>query len=140
MNDFEQGIEAANAEFYKAIEAGSIERMDEVWANEEWVRCVHPGWEMISSWKRVRESWLRIFEAGQKMRISPSEIVITLFSEIGLINCTENITVFGEDQFESLQATATNLFIRRGESWLLVHHHASPVPALVPDQSSDVIQ
>jgi len=52
----------------------------------------------------------------------------------------ENIAVFGDDSFDSVQALATNLFIRRESGWFLVHHHASPTTAIVPDQTSDVIQ
>jgi hypothetical protein len=60
--------------------------------------------------------------------------------EVALLTCTENITVFAEDSFDTVQALATNVFILSGGRWLMVHHHASPVPAIVPDQSSDVIQ
>src|SRR5262245_15201104 len=108
-----QGIEEANSEFYRAIEAGSIERMEDVWAHEGWVRCVHPGWDLIKGWDRVRESWLRIFEGGQKMRISASDVSTTISGDFGWASCTENITVFSEDSFESVQAVATNLFFRR---------------------------
>jgi hypothetical protein len=133
-------IEEANAEFYRAIESSSIERMEQVWAHEDWVRCVHPGWDLISGWNHVRESWIRIFEGGQKMRISPSEVMIGHLGELAWVTCNENITVFAEDSFDSVQAVATNLYMRAGDSWRMVHHHASPVPAIVPDQSSDIIQ
>jgi hypothetical protein len=60
--------------------------------------------------------------------------------ELAWVTCNENITVFAEDSFDSVQAVATNLYMRAGDSWRMVHHHASPVPAIVPDQSSDIIQ
>ena len=138
--DDKESIEATNGEFYLAIEAGSIERMDEVWAHEDWIGCVHPGWNLICGWDGVRDSWVRIFEGGQKMRISPSEVVTSIVGDLAWVTCVENITVFGEESFDSVQALATNLFIRRASGWLLVHHHASPTTAIVPDQSSDVIQ
>ena len=135
-----ESIEGTNIEFYLAVEAGSIERMDDVWAHEEWVGCIHPGWNPICGWQGVRESWRRIFEGGQRMRISPSEVVASLVGEFAWVVCVENITVFGDESFDSVQALATNIFIRRPSGWLLVHHHASPSTAIVPDQSSDVIQ
>jgi len=67
-------VEQANAAFYRALESGVLERMEEVWAHDDWVRCVHPGWEMIVGWPRVRESWEMIFEGGQRMRASPSDV------------------------------------------------------------------
>jgi ketosteroid isomerase-like protein len=133
-------VTAANSEFYHAIDSMAIERMDEVWAHEAWVACVHPGWDLLEGWERVRESWLRIFEGGQKMRISPSNVQVRVQGEVALLTCTENITVFAEDSFDTVQALATNVFLLSGGRWLMVHHHASPVPAIVPDQSSDVIQ
>jgi hypothetical protein len=54
--------------------------------------------------------------------------------------CTENITIFNDSSFDSAQAVATNLFIRREGRWLMVHHHASPIPVIIPDDSSDIIQ
>lgn len=133
-------VEQANAAFYRALESGMIERMDEVWAHEDWVRCVHPGWDMLTGWGRVHESWMMIFEGGQKMRASPSEVWVSISSDFAWVTCTENITVFNEASFDSAQAAATNLFVRRGGRWLMVHHHASPIPLIVPDTASDIIQ
>jgi ketosteroid isomerase-like protein len=136
----QESVEAANAEFYHAIEAGSIERMDEVWADSESVRCVHPGWDLITGSKQVRESWVRIFDGGQKMRISPSEVVVVkVVGEFAWVTCTENISVFSDDSFDTVQAVATNIFMLEGTRWLMVHHHASPAPSVVPDQSSDSV-
>ena len=136
----ELSIEEANAAFYRAIESLEIERMAEVWAHESWVKCVHPGWEMISGWRRVRDSWSRIFEEGQRMRISPSSVTVNTAGDFAWVSCIENITVFEETSFDSVQAVATNLFIRREGRWLMVHHHASPLPMIVADNSSDTIQ
>ena len=133
-------VEEANATFYRAIESNDIELMDEVWAHEAWIKCVHPGWEMISGWRRVRESWSRIFEDEQRMRISPTAVSVQVEGDFAWVTCLENITVFEETSFDSVQAAATNLFIRRDGRWLMVHHHASPIPMIVADNSSDTIQ
>lgn len=135
-----ESVEEANAEFYRAIESEEIERMADVWSHEEWVRCVHPGWEMLSGWQRVRESWRRIFEGGQKMRISASDVSIQNSGDFAWVTCKENITVFFETSFDSTQAAATNLFVRREGRWLLVHHHASPIPMILPDSATETIQ
>ncbi|HEX8090734.1 MAG TPA: nuclear transport factor 2 family protein [Blastocatellia bacterium] len=133
-------VERANAAFYRALESSVIEQMDEVWAHDTWVRCVHPGWEMLIGWTQVRESWVMIFEGGQKMRASPSDVWVCLSGEFAWVTCTENITVFNESGFGSAQALATNLFVCREGRWLMVHHHASTVSVLVPDDSFDTIQ
>jgi ketosteroid isomerase-like protein len=135
-----QEVEAVNLAFYRALESQEIERLEELWAHESWVRCVHPGWDLIAGWPRVRESWVRIFEGGQKMRAYPTDITVQVEGNLAWVTCTENITVFDNASFDTAQAAATNLFIRRDGRWLMIHHHASPIPMIVPDTSSDTIQ
>jgi ketosteroid isomerase-like protein len=133
-------IEKANTAFYRALESGAIERMDEVWAHEDRVRCIHPGWGLVAGWHRVRESWEMIFSGGQKMRVSATDVSVQSAGEFAWVTCTENITVFGEMAFDSAQAVATNLFVRQADRWLMILHHASPIPMIVADNSSDIIQ
>jgi ketosteroid isomerase-like protein len=133
-------IKSANTAFYRAIESGSVERMEELWAHEDYVRCIHPGWDVVTGWAKVRQSWEQIFADGQKMRISPTEVSVFFSGDFAWVACTENITIFEDTNFDTVQAIATNLFQQRKGKWLLVHHHASPIPMLVPDSESDTIQ
>jgi ketosteroid isomerase-like protein len=133
-------IAASNAAFYRALETGLIELMDDVWAHEDWVRCVHPGWDLITGWHRVRESWKSIFDGGQRMKVMASEVVIEHQGDFAWVTCTENVTVFSGSNFDSAQAIATNLFVRRDDGWRMVHHHASPIPMIVSDNASEIIQ
>ena len=133
-------VEEANTAFYRALESGILERMDDVWAHDDWVRCVHPGWSLLTGWNRVRESWEMIFESGQKLRATPSDVWVHMDGDFAWVTCTENITVFNESSFDSRLATATNLFNLRDGRWFMVHHHASPIPIVVPDNASDTIQ
>jgi ketosteroid isomerase-like protein len=132
-------VEEANNAFYRALESGMLERMDDVCARR-WVRCVHPGWDLLTGLSRVRESWEMIFESGQKLRATPSDVWVHMDADFAWVTCTENITVFNESSFDSALAAATNLFVLRDGRWLMVHHHASPIPVVVPDSSSDTIQ
>jgi ketosteroid isomerase-like protein len=136
----EKEIQAANAEFYAALEQASVDRMSGIWLHEDWVRCVHPGWDLIVGWRRVKESWERIFESEQALKVSPSEVWVHLSGELAWVTCTEHITVFNESSFDSVQAIATNMFVNRNGRWLIAHHHASPVPMVVPEVASETIQ
>jgi SnoaL-like domain len=78
-------IEQANAAFYRALESSVIERMEEVWAHDSWVRCVHPGWDMLTGWAQVRESWAMIFEGGQKIRAFPSDVWVYISGEFACV-------------------------------------------------------
>ena len=136
----EDSIAKANARFYRALESGSLEQMDEIWLHDDCTRCVHPGWEMISGWERVKKSWARIFESGQRMRVSPTELQIWTLGEVACVTCKENITIFDDASFDSAQAVATNVFVLSDGIWLMMVHHSSPVPVLVPDAATDTIQ
>lgn len=139
-NGAEKLIEDANIGFYNALELASLEMMEQVWLHEDWVRCVHPGWDLLVGWRRVRESWERIFQNGQKMKVAPSQVWIHITGDVAHVTCTENITVYNDSSFESVQAVATNMFVCRQGRWLMAHHHASPIPMVVPDVASDTIQ
>jgi ketosteroid isomerase-like protein len=133
-------IEAANSEFYKSLEAGSIERLEDIWLHEDWVRLVHPGWGIITGWKSVRETLKSMVEEGYKFKVSPSEIWVQRTGDFAWVTCTENITVFMESNFDSVQAIATNLFKYHEGHWLMVHHHATPIPVILNNPPTDVIQ
>jgi ketosteroid isomerase-like protein len=134
-------VRVANAEFYDAIEACAMDRMEAVWSHDDNVRCVHPGWGLLVGWERVRESWERVFEGEPQMRVTPTGVYAFANGDLAWVTCVENISVFQDGSFDSVQAAATNLFIRRDARWLMVHHHASPIPIIVPQTAvSDTIQ
>jgi len=133
-------IEAANQEFYKTLDSASLEAMDQVWLHEDWVRCVHPGWDVLTGWKEIRDSWDKIFQGDQKMKVSTDDVAVCSLGEVALVTCIENIMVFQGTDFDSMQAIATNVFINRGGRWLMAHHHASAIPVIMPDSATDTIQ
>ena len=53
---------AINEEFYRSLEALSLDRMEKVWHDAEWVTCVHPGGPMLTGWEVIRDSWEQIFK------------------------------------------------------------------------------
>ncbi|HKF55128.1 MAG TPA: nuclear transport factor 2 family protein [Blastocatellia bacterium] len=133
-------VEAANLEFYKTFDSGSLEDMERIWLHEDWVRCVHPGWDVLRGWRDIRESWGRIFGGDQKMKVSTDDVSVCRMGELALVTCLENIIVFEGADFDSMQAVATNVFVLREGKWLMAHHHASAIPLIIPDSSSDNIQ
>ena len=133
-------IEAANQTFYRTVDSASLEGMDQVWVHEDWVRCVHPGWDVLTGWKDVRESWDKIFQGEQRLKISTNDVSVRTLGEVALVTCIENITVSQGEAFDSVQTIATNIFIRLDGLWLMAHHHASTLPVIIPDSTADTIQ
>lgn len=133
------GVETVNTQFYKALEACNIGAMDKVWLHENWVRCIHPGSELLVGWEEIRDSWVTIFSNTRGMQLSVSNLFIKIYGEFAWVECTENIATFFDQGFTSGQAQATNLFLKVNNQWLMVHHHASPLPSDVPDDWNDDI-
>jgi ketosteroid isomerase-like protein len=112
-------ILAANRRFYEAFASADLGAMDEVWAREAPVSCVHPGWAALAEREEIMLSWQAIL-AGE----APTELVLGSAEahaggDMAYVLCTETI---GEAQL-----VATNVFVREGEDWKLVHHQAGPV-------------
>jgi ketosteroid isomerase-like protein len=119
---------AANQAFYAAFGALSLEQMSAIWLHEDWVHCVHPGWQLLQGWEEVRESWARIFSGTQRVKLEIGGVSAHLEGEVAWVTCTEQVLSSFESGFDQVQVQATNLFVLRGGSWRLAAHHASPLP------------
>jgi len=135
-------IAELNERFYRAIEDRNLDAMEDVWLHEDWVKCVHPGWEMIVGWDGIRESWRKIFENTSGMRISATGERAVVEGDFAWVSCTENLVIFLDHSSAPVSAAtiATNLFFRQGSEWRMIHHHASPTPATEVIAASESIQ
>jgi ketosteroid isomerase-like protein len=124
----EQALRAANQAFYLAFESLDIEEMARVWAHDDDVQCVHPGWDLLIGWEEIRERWARIFANAKRVKIALSSVWVRIEENAGWVACTEHVTTAFADGFDEATVQATNIFILRDGRWLLVAHHASPLP------------
>ena len=120
-----------NQRFYRALSSQSLRAMGRVWLQESWVKCVHPNWELLTGWKRIRKSWATIFRNTEHMEIQASEVSIRVTGDSAWVSCLENIESYRNANFSRSQAQGTNLFLRVKGKWYLVHHHASPITVRV---------
>jgi len=139
MSEVEE-LRAANERFYKALEELDLEQMQRLWLHEPWVRCIHPGWDVLVGWEQVRESLAQIFASTGWMRVTPTECNVHVFGDVGMVACAENITASRDSDVGVAVAQATNLFRRTPEGWRMFHHHASPAPVRVTQPFSGTIQ
>jgi len=129
-----QAVEDSNIRFYKAFETLSIGKMGQVWKHSDGTICIHPGWEMFTSWTAIRESWLRIFENTKMIKFVITNIKIKAFQKIAVVVCLENIdSIIDDENSIRLGVIATNIFEKQNvnnknsNDWLMVHHHGSAV-------------
>lgn len=116
----------AESAFYDAIERGDLEAMMAVWADEEEIVCVHPGWPRLTGQDQVREGWRRIF-SGPRMRVQVSQLVSASAMMVEVHSVHEMISVAGE-KAASGPVVATNVYQRTAEGWRMIAHHGSLVP------------
>ncbi len=117
----EEAVRLANQAFYRAFESLELSRMDEVWAHDSLVTCVHPGWPLAEGWPAVRQSWDTIFRNTPEIRFEVSEERIDVRGDLAWVVCVERVSS-GDDRGA---VQATNVLRRASGRWLLVHHHGS---------------
>ena len=122
-------VAEANAQFYRAFEALDLAAMDAVWAHDDDVKCVHPGWPLLTGWGPVRESWQAIFANTEEMRFTIADVRVVVHADLGWVTCTENILSDVRGRVSVTAILATNLFARGADGWRMIHHHASHVLA-----------
>jgi len=122
-------VEEANGRFYRAFEALDLEAMERVWAGGGHVKCVHPGWPLLTGWASVRASWESIFANTAEIRFSLSDVRVVAAGDVAWVTCVENILSEVQGRLTVTSVVATNVFERDLDGWRMVHHHASHVLA-----------
>lgn len=112
----------ANDAFYIAFSSRDADAMDGIWARQTPVSCIHPGWQALTSRDDVMESWHAILGNPSAPSIACRGAQAVVRGEVGLVICYEMIG--------GAVLAASNVFIREGGTWLLMHHHAGPCEAL----------
>jgi ketosteroid isomerase-like protein len=122
-----EAVTIANQTFYEAFESLDIAKMDELWAHQEYVTCIHPGWTIRSGWPAVRDSWVLIFNNTFSMKFELTEVMVQVAGDMAWVICVENLITQQSDEPQQAKVLATNLFELIGDEWLMIHHHGSPV-------------
>ena len=124
----EDAVRSASASFYEAFESLDIARMEDVWAHDGRVVCVHPGWERAVGWPAVRSTWEKVFANTLQIRFEVSEVAVHISGDLAAMSVTENLRSWSPGGGGVVgQVLAVNLFQRHDGRWRLIAHHASPM-------------
>ena len=118
-------VTRTNEAFYKAFESLDVSAMDRVWAHQEYITCIHPGWSIRVGWPAVRDSWVVIFNNTFSMEFHLTELQVQVAADVAWVICTENIMSRVGDATQNSRVVATNLYERIGDEWKIIHHHGS---------------
>lgn len=137
MSDVAAEVEAANTAFYAAFEAGDLDAMAAVWDVSPDTVCIHPGVLPLRGTPGILRSWALIMANTPYIQFFLTDVETALTGAgdasgegaVATVTCMENVLTGDEDPdvFGGGRAVATNVFVRRGGSWRLWVHHASPV-------------
>lgn len=116
-----QDCEAA---FYEALEKSDLEAMMAVWAEDEDILCVHPGGPRVSGHAAVREVWRQLFASGAQLSVYVGGVLATQTMMMATHSVHEFISLKGDPR-PTHPVVATNVYIRAGNGWRMIVHHAS---------------
>jgi ketosteroid isomerase-like protein len=119
-------VEAANLAFYEAFNLCDVNRMEQIWAQSPYVRCIHPGWEPVVGWPYVRQSWADIFESMDSIDFKLEDVHVEVVGESARVNLVAHASVktVDNDVFQTT-VVATTIFDKIDDQWLIVLHHSS---------------
>jgi len=121
MSD-EQAVLQANQAFYTAFATRDMAAMEQIWAHEATVCCIHPGWAPLVGRAPVIESWAAILSDPGAPEISCGNANAILHHQSALVMCHEYLP--------QGHLLASNFFVLENGAWYLVHHHAGPGPQI----------
>ena len=128
MSD-DQAVLFANEAFYRAFADGDPGAMDDVWARNAPVACIHPGWAALSGRENVMESWRAILTGANRPAIESLAATAFVYGDAAFVICYESL--------DEVLLIATNIFVREEGAWKMVHHQAGPSAPPVVEEPDD---
>ena len=107
-----------NEAYYDAFKSCDIDTMEQLWARETPVACIHPGWRALTSRDDVMESFRDIMSTDGVPDVCCRGARAFMAGENAYVICYE---VIGGGVL-----VATNLFRKEAGAWRLVAHQAGP--------------
>ena len=118
--------EAAEAAFYAAFEARSLDAMMAVWGDDDSIACIHPMAAPLNGRAAVSLGWHSMFEAAGQFRVQV-ELAHALRAADQVIRIVREHLIIGQETEPRPPILATNVYRRDADGWRMVLHHASPL-------------
>jgi ketosteroid isomerase-like protein len=119
MSGAELDVLEANEAFYRAFAEHDADAMAALWAEASPVACIHPGWDVLDGRDAVLASWRRILGSEGAPEIACALAEARVLGDVAFVTCQEVI--------DGSRLAATNVFVREGGGWRMVHHQAAPI-------------
>ena len=120
--------EEAERAFYDAFQNADLHAMMNIWADREFIECIHPLCDRARGRTAVADSWQEIFSGGLQIQLELSEVHRTQDALLAVHIVYEHLSVPVRDTHYP-PVIATNIYQLIDGGWRMVLHHASPTPA-----------
>lgn len=117
--------EDTEQQFYEALQSADLERLVEVWADEDEVSCVHPGGPRVVGLGAIRAAFEAVFAQGA-VAVHPERVRRLHTGDTAIHQVLERVQVQGPEGQQSAWVIATNVYLKTAMGWRMVLHHASP--------------
>ncbi|VIO73727.1 YybH family protein [Bradyrhizobium ivorense] len=120
----------ANSAFDAALSKRDLAALDVIWAQDDRVSAFHPPSKAtIVGWSAVRRSWEGAFGNFPEISVEMKNPHIRIAGNMALVTGTETFRgKRSNGEVVEFLAPTTNVYEKRGEQWVLVHHHAGRAP------------
>jgi ketosteroid isomerase-like protein len=127
-------VRAASKSFYSALNKmlkGDAGPMQEVWSHTTAATTMHPIGGCERGWSKVKGPWAQVASlcTGGAVKLRSAKIHATrdMAVESGIESGT--MTLAGETL--TIEQRVTNVYVREGRQWKVVHHHTDLSPEMM---------
>lgn len=123
-------------ELYAAMRRGDIDRLMDLWSDDDEICCVHPGGDRLVGAAAIRASFEAMF--GNGAIDAEAHRVRRLESHSSAVHSVlERIRIATPEGERFAWVVATNVYLKSARGWRLVAHHASPGSDAEVDDSAE---
>lgn len=123
-----EAVLRVNERFYTALGTRDLQLMDSVWVRESRAGCVHPGWIILKGWDALRLSWENVFDPRDQLDVELSNVTVEVRGNVAWVTCIQKLMYKSRIPVGIIISQSTNIFEKHDSGWLMVLHHASPIP------------
>ena len=123
-----------NEQFYNAFATGDFEAIENLWAQDVAVCCIHPGHPPLFYREDILASWGLILKGKSAEGIQCKAPEAIVYGNTAMVICYEYL--------HQSYLLATNLYIFQQGTWKMIHHHASPTsgrPSEEEEEGEDLL-
>ena len=115
--------------FYAAYRFADIDAMESLWSTRRSVATIESSGNEVFGREAVMAFWHRQLTHGTPPDIRPRDPTVIGLDNVALVFCVE-------DRDDS-QTLATNVFVKRGRNWQIVHHQSGPLSSVIQGDADD---